>query len=84
MHCGAAAIASCFLFAGANLAKRLLTTSFEFLPSRPVIAMLDCDCGSIFSLRAAAQFTQAQFHCGKPPPASAAEDMDPNQPNLAS
>jgi hypothetical protein len=34
-----------------------------------LIAMLDCVCGSIFPARAATQFTQAQFHCGRPPPA---------------
>ena len=32
--------------------------------------MLDCVCGSIFPLRAARQFAQTQFHCGKPPPAA--------------
>ena len=32
--------------------------------------MLDCVCGSIFPARAATQFTQAQFHCGRPPPAA--------------
>ena len=32
--------------------------------------MLDCVCGVIFPVRAAAQFTQAQFHCGRPPPAA--------------
>jgi hypothetical protein len=32
--------------------------------------MLDCVCGSIFPLRAATQLAQAQFHCGKPPPAA--------------
>ena len=34
MHCGAAAIARCFRFAGADQAMRLLTTSSEILPSR--------------------------------------------------
>jgi hypothetical protein len=32
--------------------------------------MPDCVCGAIFLARAATQFTQAQFHCGKPPPAA--------------
>ena len=32
--------------------------------------MLDCVCGSIFPARAATQFTQTQFHCGRPPPAA--------------
>jgi hypothetical protein len=32
--------------------------------------MLDCVCESIFLARAATQFTQAQFHCGRPPPAA--------------
>ena len=32
--------------------------------------MLDCVCESIFPARAATQFTQAQFHCGRPPPAA--------------
>jgi hypothetical protein len=35
-----------------------------------LIAMLDCVCGSIFPSRVATQFAQAQFHCGKPPPAA--------------
>ncbi len=35
-----------------------------------LIAMLDCVCGAILPARAAAQFAQAQFHCGKPPPAA--------------
>ena len=34
------------------------------------MAMLDCVCGVIFPVRAAAQFAQAQFHCGRPPPAA--------------
>ena len=38
--------------------------------SSPLIMMLDCVCGAIFPVRAATQFTQAQFHCGKPPPAA--------------
>jgi len=33
------------------------------------MAMLDCVCGSILPVRAAKQLAQAQFHCGKPPPA---------------
>ena len=32
--------------------------------------MLDCVCGVIFPVRAAEQFAQAQFHCGRPPPAA--------------
>ena len=32
--------------------------------------MLDCVWESIFPARAATQFTQAQFHCGRPPPAA--------------
>ena len=32
--------------------------------------MLDCVCEAIFPVRAAMQFAQAQFHCGKPPPAA--------------
>jgi hypothetical protein len=35
-----------------------------------LIAMLDCVCDSIVRVRAAAQLAQAQFHCGKPPPAA--------------
>src|SRR4030095_6189621 len=35
-----------------------------------LMAMLDCVCGVIFPVRAAAQFAQAQFHCGRPPPAA--------------
>ena len=35
-----------------------------------LMAMLDCVCGAILPARAAAQFAQAQFHCGKPPPAA--------------
>jgi len=35
-----------------------------------LMAMLDCVCGAIFPLRAAAQLAHAQFHCGKPPPAA--------------
>jgi hypothetical protein len=34
------------------------------------MAMLDCVCGAIFPARAAMQFAQAQFHCGRPPPAA--------------
>ena len=34
------------------------------------MAMLDCVCGVILPARAAAQFAQAQFHCGRPPPAA--------------
>ena len=34
------------------------------------MAMLDCVCGVIFPVRAAVQFAQAQFHCGRPPPAA--------------
>ena len=34
------------------------------------MAMLDCVCGVILPVRAAAQFAQAQFHCGRPPPAA--------------
>ena len=34
------------------------------------MAMLDCVCGVIFPVRAAEQFAQAQFHCGRPPPAA--------------
>ncbi len=36
----------------------------------PLMATLDCDCGAIFPLRAAAQLAHAQFHCGKQPPAA--------------
>jgi hypothetical protein len=36
----------------------------------PEIAMPDCVCGAIFPVRAALQFAQAQFHCGRPPPAA--------------
>src|SRR5206468_8923774 len=36
----------------------------------PLMAMLDCVCGAIFPARAAVQFAQAQFHCGRPPPAA--------------
>src|SRR5436189_5707277 len=36
----------------------------------PLIAMLDCVCGAILPVRAATQFAQAQFHCGRPPPAA--------------
>jgi hypothetical protein len=39
-------------------------------PSLPLMAMLDCVCGEIFRLRAAMQFAQEQFHCGRPPPAA--------------
>jgi hypothetical protein len=39
-------------------------------PSLPLTAMLDCVCGEIFWLRAAMQFAQEQFHCGRPPPAA--------------
>jgi hypothetical protein len=35
-----------------------------------LIAMLDCVCGSIVRVRAAAQLAQAQFHWGKAPPAA--------------
>src|SRR6266576_3954016 len=35
-----------------------------------LIMMLDCVCGAIFPARAATQFPQTQFHCGKPPPAA--------------
>jgi len=34
------------------------------------MAMLDCVSGVILPVRAAAQFAQAQFHCGRPPPAA--------------
>ena len=34
------------------------------------MAMLDCVCGVIFPVRTAVQFAQAQFHCGRPPPAA--------------
>ena len=34
------------------------------------MAMLDCVCDVIFPVRAAEQFAQAQFHCGRPPPAA--------------
>ena len=34
------------------------------------MAMLDCVCAVIFPVRAAVQFAQAQFHCGRPPPAA--------------
>ena len=34
------------------------------------MAMLDCVCGVIVPVRAAEQFAQAQFHCGRPPPAA--------------
>jgi hypothetical protein len=34
------------------------------------MAMLDCVCGEIFRVRAAMQFAQEQFHCGRPPPAA--------------
>jgi hypothetical protein len=34
------------------------------------IAVLDCVCGAIFPVRAATQFAQLQFHCGRPPPAA--------------
>ena len=36
----------------------------------PEIAMPDCVCGAIFPVRAAMQFAQVQFHCGRPPPAA--------------
>ena len=40
------------------------------LSGLPEIAMPDCVCGAIFPVRAALQFAQAQFHCGRPPPAA--------------
>ena len=36
----------------------------------PLIAILDCVCGAILPVRAATQFSQAQFHWGRPPPAA--------------
>jgi hypothetical protein len=36
----------------------------------PAIAVLDCVFGGIFRARAATQLAQAQFLCGKPPPAA--------------
>ena len=33
-------------------------------------AILDWLCGLMFPVRAATQLAQAQFHCGKPPPAA--------------
>jgi hypothetical protein len=36
----------------------------------PEIAVLDCVCGAILPARAAMQFAQLQFHCGRPPPAA--------------
>src|SRR4029077_12461094 len=35
-----------------------------------LMAMLDCVCEAIFPVREATQLGQAQFHCGKPPPAA--------------
>jgi hypothetical protein len=34
------------------------------------IAVLDCVCCAILPARAALQFVQLQFHCGRPPPAA--------------
>ena len=44
--------------------------------------MLDCVCEAIFPARAATQFTQAQFHCGRAATGRAAENMDANQPSF--
>jgi hypothetical protein len=38
--------------------------------SLPEIAVLDCVRGAILPARAAMQFAQLQFHCGRPPPAA--------------
>jgi hypothetical protein len=48
-----------------------LMRNHRWKPSESLLmAMLDCVCGVIFPVRAAAQFAQAQFHCGRPPPAA--------------
>ena len=50
--------------------EAFINHQFGNSPESALIAMLDCVCGLIVPLRAATQFTQAQFHCGRPPPAA--------------
>jgi hypothetical protein len=64
--CNHVALSICRGRSGDAFINQQLWNSFE----SALIAMLDCVCGSIFPARAATQFTQAQFHCGKPPPAA--------------
>src|SRR4030095_8504937 len=58
-----------------------LMRNHRWKPSESLLmAMLDCVCGVIFPVRAAAQFAQAQFHCGRPPPAALPTILIRNNP----
>src|SRR5204863_2934855 len=48
----------------------LIKNQLRKLSGSPLTAMLDRVCGAILPERAATQFAQAQFHCGRPPPAA--------------
>jgi len=48
----------------------LIKNQLRNFSGSPLMAMLDCVCDAILPARAATQFAQAQFHCGRPPPAA--------------
>ena len=64
--CSCGMVSICRAKSGDALIRKQHREAFESL----LTPMLDCVCGTIFPLRAATQFAQAQFHWGRPPPAA--------------
>lgn len=63
--CKGSVLSTCRAKSGDALINHQVLNSSESL----LMAMLDCVWDRIFPSRAPTQFAQAQFHCGKPPPA---------------